>query len=187
MEPDVVSTAPTCALCGASATPDANYCMACGQPLQALQPMQPLRARPGRRSLTRVRIVEADAVAPSEQPQPTETALAMRPAPGERSGALATRLGALATAAWRQPIVRSAVTTGASAVALSLVWRVAGAALSGGKARHALLPTLTEGESLAPMVGDLLRGATPGKRLRRRGRRGEVIEEVVYIRRIFRR
>jgi hypothetical protein len=37
------------------------------------------------------------------------------------------------------------------------------------------------------MVGDLLRGATPSKRLRRRGRRGEVVEEVIYIRRIFRR
>ncbi len=183
MEPDAVSTAPTCALCGASATPDANYCMACGEPLQALQP---LRARPGRRSLTRVRIVEADAVATSEQPQPDETALAMRLTPGERSSALATRLATLATAAWRQPVVRSAVTTGASAVALSLVWRVAGAALSG-KARRALLSTLTESESLAPMVGDLLRGATPGKRLRRRGRRGEIVEEVVYVRRIFRR
>jgi hypothetical protein len=184
MEPDVVSPAPTCALCGASATPDANYCMACGEPMQ---PMQPRRARPGRRSLTRVRIVEADTVASSEQPQPTETALATRPASDERSGALTTRLATLATAAWRQPVVRSAVTTGASAVALSLVWRVAGAALSGGRARRALLPTLTEGESLAPMVGDLLRGATPGKRLRRRGRRGEIVEEVVYIRRIFRR
>ena len=174
MEPDVVSTAPTCALCGASAAPDANYCTACGEPLQSLQPVQPLRARPGRRSLMRVRIVEADVVATSAQPQPAETALA-------------TRLATLATAAWRQPVVRSAVTTGASAVALSLVWRVAGAALSGGKARRALLPSLTEGESVAPMVGDLLRGATPGKRLRRRGRRGEIVEEVVYIRRIFRR
>jgi hypothetical protein len=181
MEPDVVSTAPTCVLCGASATPDANYCMACGEPLQ------PLRARRGRRSLTRVRIVEADAVATSEQSQPGETTLATLAAPGEQSGALTTRLATLATAAWRQPVVRSAVTTGASAVALSLVWRVAGAALSGGKARRALLPTLTEGESLAPMVGDLLRGATPGKRLRRRGRHGEIVEEVVYIRRILRR
>jgi hypothetical protein len=127
-----------------------------------------------------VRIVEADA----------PVALSEQPTQGERSGALAARLATaatLATAAWRQPVVRSAVTTGASAVALSLVWRVAGAALSGGKARRALLPTLAEGESLAPMVGELLRGATPSKRLRRRGRRGEIVEEVVYIRRVFRR
>jgi hypothetical protein len=105
---------------------------------------------------------------------------------GEHPGALTTRLASLAAVAWRQPVVRSAVTTGASAMALSLVWRVAGAALSGGKARRALLSELTH-EGVAPAVNDLLRGAAPGKRLRRRGRRGEIVEEVVYIRRIFRR
>jgi hypothetical protein len=130
-----------------------------------------------------VRIVEADAPALDEQPQSAETALATQGAQGERPSALAA-LPRLAALAWRQPAVRSVVTTGASAVALSLVWRVAGAALTGGKARRALLPA---GESLAPMVGDLLRGAAPSKRLRRRGRRGEVVEEVIYIRRIFRR
>ena len=174
MTPDV--SALYCPTCGASAAPDANYCIACGQPLQ------PLHERPVRRSLAPVRIIEAESQAEPEEPRP-ETALVEQAEPAEQSRALAA-LPRLAALAWRQPAVRSAVTTGASAVALSLVWRVAGAALSGGKARRALLPA---GESMAPLVGDLLRGATPSKRLRRRGRRGEIVEEVVYIRRIFRR
>jgi hypothetical protein len=185
MPPDASSPTPHCAQCGSNATLDATYCLVCGQLLLS---------QSERRGLAPVRIVEADApVALRAQAQAAETALAAQGEQGERPGALAARLATvatlatLATAAWRQPAVRSVVTTGASAVALSLVWRVAGAALSGGKARRALLPTLAEGESLAPMVGELLRGATPSKRLRRRGRRGEVIEEVVYIRRVFRR
>ncbi len=163
MTPDISSR--YCAACGASATPDANYCIACGLPLHA---------RPTLRSLGSVRIVEADA------PE-AETGLTPDAA-GARPTALAA-LPRLAALAWRQPAVRSAVTTGASAVALSLVWRAAGAALARGRARRMLLPA---GGSLAPMVGDLLEGATPSKRLRKRGRRGEVVEEVVYIRRIFR-
>lgn len=170
MTPDASSR--YCAACGASATPDANYCIACGLPLQA---------RPTLRSLGSVRIIEAD-VPEAPAPQEAETALAADAA-GERPGALAA-LPRLAALAWRRPAVRSAVTTGVSAVALSLVWRVAGAALARGKARRMLLPA---GESLAPMVGDLLQGTTPGKRLRRRGRRGEVVEEIVYVRRVFRR
>ncbi|HEX8995556.1 MAG TPA: zinc ribbon domain-containing protein [Ktedonobacterales bacterium] len=179
MTPDASST--FCANCGASAAPEANYCVSCGQPLQ------PPQARPGRRGLASVRIIEAEAQPerePEREPEQatphTETSLTA-PASDERPGALVARL---ATLAWRQPAVRSVVTTGASAVALSLVWRVAGAALAGGKGRRALL---AEAEGLAPMVGDLLRDATPSKRLRRRGRRGEVIEEFVYIRRVFRR
>jgi hypothetical protein len=50
-----------------------------------------------------------------------------------------------------------------------------------------MLLAQAERESLAPMVNELLHGATPGKRLRRRGRRGEIIEEMVYVRRVFRR
>lgn len=167
MTPDVSSR--YCAACGASATPDANYCITCGLPLQA---------RPTLRSIASVRIVEADAPETPAPPQ-AETGLVT----GERPATLAA-LPRLAALAWRQPAVRSAVTTGASAVAFSLVWRVAGAALARGKARRMLLPA---GESLAPMVGELLQEAMPSKRLRRRGRRGEVVEEVIYVRRIFRR
>jgi hypothetical protein len=82
--------------------------------------------------------------------------------------------------------VRSAVKTGAGAVALSLVWRVAGAALRGGRARRLLASQMADA-SLAPMVSELLRGATPARRLRRRGRRGEIVEEMIYVRRVFRR
>ncbi|MFI5278031.1 MAG: hypothetical protein ACHQ1E_12230 [Ktedonobacterales bacterium] len=173
---DVSSPQSACPACGASATREASYCVACGQPI---------------RRLASVRIVEADGSAPSaqpdEQPDPMNTmALATGATSGEPSLTLGERLTTLASVAWRQPAVRSAVTTGASAVALSLVWRVAGAALRGGRARRMLLAQ-AEGESLAPMVNELLHGATPGKRLRRRGRRGEIIEEMVYVRRIFRR
>jgi hypothetical protein len=180
---DVSSPLSACPACGASATREASYCVACGQPI---------------RRLAQVRIVEADGSAPSaqpdeqpdEQPDPMNTmALATGATSGEPSLTLGERLTTLASVAWRQPAVRSAVTTGASAVALSLVWRVAGAALRGGRARRMLLAQ-AERESLAPMVNELLRGATPGKRLRRRGRRGrrgEIIEEMVYVRRIFRR
>ncbi|HET9110104.1 MAG TPA: zinc ribbon domain-containing protein [Ktedonobacterales bacterium] len=174
MAPDVSSPSGMCPLCGANTTPDANYCVACGQPLQP---------RPALRSLGPVRIVEAEAPDASDSSASAEMALATR---GEHSSALAGRIASLAAVAWRQPVVRSAVTTGASAVALSLVWRVAGAALTGGKARRALLSELADG-SLSPVAGELLRGAAPGKRLRRRGRRGEIVEEVVYIRRVFRR
>lgn len=169
MTPDVSPR--YCAACGTSAALDANYCIACGLPLQA---------RPTLRSLTSVRIVEADAETPDAlAPTSAEAGLTA----SARPGALAA-LPRLAMLAWRQPAVRSAVTTGASAVALSLVWRVAGAALTRGMARRTLLPA---SESLAPMVDELLHSAIPSKRLRRRGRRGEVIEEVIYVRRMFRR
>jgi hypothetical protein len=174
---DVSSPQSACPACGASATREASYCVACGQPIRRLAP---------------VRIVEADGgPAPSapteEQPDPMNSmALATGATPGEAPLTLGERLTSLASVAWRQPAVRSAVTTGASAVALSLVWRVAGAALRGGRARRMLLAQ-AERESLAPMVNELLHGATPGKRLRRRGRRGEIIEEMVYVRRVFRR
>jgi hypothetical protein len=140
---------------------------------------QPLSVRPGQRSLAPVRIVEADAMALSDTTAAPDTALSQPSAP---PGALAN-LPQLAALAWRQPAVRSVVKTGASAVALSLVWRVAGAALTGRRSARALASS----ESLAPLVGEALRGATRGKRLRRRGRRGEIVEEIVYIRRIFRR
>ncbi len=177
MAPDVSSPSGMCPSCGANTTPDANYCVACGQPLQSSH------ARPALRSLAPVRIVEAEAPETPDSSESAEMALATR---GEHSSALAGRIASLAAVVWRQPVVRSAVTTGASAVALSLVWRVAGAALTGGKARRALLNELADG-GVSPMVGELLRGAASGKRLRRRGRRGEIIEEVVYIRRVFRR
>lgn len=104
MEPD--TDARYCAACGERATLDASYCVACGRPLQPRAISRSLTPAP-------MRVVEADAPAP-----PTTVA----PADASPLAAL-PRLAALA---WRQPAVRSAVKTGASAVALSLVWRLAG-------------------------------------------------------------
>jgi hypothetical protein len=173
MAPDVSSPLSACPACGASATREASYCVACGQPI---------------RRLAAVRVVEADGLEPSATPdeRPGQMALASEATHGMKALTLGERLTTLASVAWRQPAVRSAVKTGAGAVALSLVWRVAGAALRGGQARRMLLAQ-AESESLAPMVNELLRGATPGKRLRRRGRHGEIVEEMVYVRRVFRR
>lgn len=174
MASDVSSPLSACPACGASATREASYCVACGQPI---------------RRLAAVRVVEADGAALESQAHDTTSealALTSEATPDIQALTLGERLTTLASVAWRQPAVRSAVKTGASAVALSLVWRVAGAALRGGRARRMLLAQ-AESESLGPMVNELLRGATPGKRLRRRGRRGEIIEEMVYVRRIFRR
>lgn len=154
-----------CASCGAGVADDANYCMNCGRPLGALPPV---------RRLAPARIVESTALEVSEP----QTALVPQQA---RSGALAA-LPRLAALAWRQPAVRSVVTTGASAVAVSLVWRVAGAALTGRRVSRALL---TNADGVSPVVGELLRGAMPSKRLRRRGRRGAIVEEMVYVRRIL--
>jgi hypothetical protein len=180
MAPDKFSPQSACPACGASAARDASYCVGCGQPLRRLAPMN-----------APMRVVEAEAPALSELSDwPAGGALSIEAATTERPPALPERLGervvTLASAAWRQPAVRSVVTTGASAVALSLIWRVAGAALRGGRARRLLVSQMAD-ESLAPMVGELLRGATPARRLRRRGRRGEIVEEMIYVRRVFRR
>ena len=179
MAPDEFSPQTACPACGANTARDASYCVACGQPLRRLAPM---------------RVVEAEAPALSELSElrdwPAGGALSIEAAGAERPLALPERLGervmTLASAAWRQPAVRSVVTTGASAVALSLVWRVAGAALRGGRARRLLASQMADA-SLAPMVSELLRGATPARGLRRRGRRGEIVEEMIYVRRVFRR
>ncbi len=171
-----LAPSPQCPQCGAEAAADANYCMDCGAALELAGTLPP---RPLPASLAPARIVESDGFDTSEA-SPVSMALAEQ---RSESNALA-RLPHLAAMAWRQPAVRRAVTTGASAVALSLVWRVAGAALSGRRASRALL---AESDSLAPLVGDVLRGANLGKRLSRRARRGAVIEETLYIRRIVRR
>lgn len=167
--PDVLSFQSACPACGASAALDISHCVACGQPLHRLAPMRVVEAAP-----------------PSAWPV---DGLSIAAAGSGRPHALPEWLGervmTLASAAWRQPAVRSVVTTGASAVALSLVWRAAGAALRGGRARRLLASQLAD-ESLAPMVGELLRDATPAQRLRRRGRRGEIVEEMIYVRRVRR-
>ncbi len=177
------SSTPRCALCEAEAMPDARYCVACGAPLD-----QSPGGRPARRSLAPIRIVEVDATALSAPAEPAESLTL--DAAGARPTGLAA-LPRLAALAWRQPAVRSVATTGASAVALSLAWRVVEAALRGGRASNTLL---AEDALVSELLSELLSDATAGKRLRRlgkragrRGRRGEVIEEVIYARRVPRR
>lgn len=157
-----------CPSCDAEVADDANYCTACGSALDTLDTLGP-HPTPARLAVARIVDAESSAEVVVEHAQ--------------TPGALA-RLPALAALAWRQPVVRSVVTTGASAVALSLVWRVAGAAFSGRRAGRALL---AESDGLSPLVGDLLSGAKLSKRLTRRGRRGMIIEEMVYIRRVLRK
>lgn len=168
-----LSPSPQCPQCGVEATDNANYCMDCGAALELTETLAP-RSLPA--SLAPARIVESDAL------DAAQASMALTEQRTD-SSALA-RLPQLAAMAWRQPVVRRAVTTGASAVALSVVWRIAGAALTGRRASRAFL---AESDGVAPLVGDVLRGAGLGKRLTRRGRRGSVIEETLYIRRIVRR
>lgn len=171
-----LSQSPQCPQCGAEATDDANYCMDCGAALELARTLAPRLAPP---SLAPARIVESDGCEASDAAPAPMAPAESRP----ESNALAL-LPHLAAMAWQRPAVRRAVTTGASAVALSFVWRVAGAALSSRRASRAMLG---ESDGLAPLVGDVLRGAKLSKRLARRGRRGSVIEETLYIRRIIRR
>lgn len=103
------------------------------------------------------------------------TALAVRPAAAELSPAL-TRAGQLAIAAWRQPAVRAAVKTGASAVALSLAFRAARQALASPSARRAVA------RDALPSLSDLFHtGNEPPDG------RYVVVETYIYMRRVVRR
>lgn len=89
---------------------------------------------------------------------------------------VSVRLAELTFAAWRQPAVRAAVKTGASALALSLAMRAA---------RHALLRPSTRRVVLRPVLptlSDLL----PSEADARRERGPVVIETFVYVRRVVR-
>lgn len=90
-------------------------------------------------------------------------------------------LAALAHAgavAWRQPAVRAAVRTGATAVALSVALRMAGRLVMSRSARQ------LAAQAALPGLAELLE---PGdQRVARRGR-GEVTETFIYIRRVTRR
>lgn len=90
------------------------------------------------------------------------------------------RLPELTAQVWRQPAVRAAVKTGASAIALSLAVRAARVALSGRGPRRALTSTAL------PALSDLLaprESALPSQR----AQYGEVVETYIYMRRVIRR
>ena len=112
-----------------------------------------------------------------EEAVPESTALAL--VPEERPRSVLRMLSHAGALAWRQPVVRAAVRTGASAVALSVALRMAGRLVTSRNLRRAATA------SAAPDLVDLLR---PGKqRTLRRGRSVEVSETFIYMRRITRR
>lgn len=178
-----LSVASYCVSCGAIAAPEARYCQACGRPLAAASVTRRLdRTMP---AILDAQAVEEEESAPA-QSAPVESAPpalvtrleAQPPAPLPQRATGLAAVPHLAAVAWRQPAVRSAVTTSAGAVALSLAWRLAGSALA---ARRGPQAALING--LTPMIGDLAREAGPRRLHRRRTRRGRVMEEVLYIRR----
>lgn len=105
----------------------------------------------------------------------TSTALAVRRTDETLSPAL-VRAGRFALAAWRQPAVRAAVKTGASAVALSVALRVARQALTVPSARR--LATRT----VLPSLPDLFHAENEPP-----NGKYEVVETFFYMRRVVRR
>lgn len=99
---------------------------------------------------------------------------------GTKPVSLLSRLPELSMLAWQQPAIRSAVKTGAGAIALSLAMRVARQWLLEPRRRKAVT------DSLGPALGELLR-PTEGEQRLRRGRGVEVTETFILIRRTFRR
>jgi len=91
-----------------------------------------------------------------------------------------TALARLPALAWRQPIVRSAVKTGASALALTVALRIAGRLVMSHGGRQVAR------ESLLPAVADLLQQGENGQPITRRSGHGEISETFIYIRRTVR-
>lgn len=101
--------------------------------------------------------------------------LAVRRPSGELTPTL-SRAREVALAAWRQPAVRAAVRTGASAVALSLAMRIARQALASPRARRTVTRTAL------PALSDFFRPEAE-----RPTGEYEVVETIFYMRRIVRR
>jgi hypothetical protein len=121
-----------------------------------------------------------DDEAPAEQ---VERALVVRRQP-EAPVTMFERVTAVTALAWRQPAVRSAVKTGAGAVALALMARAARRWLAGQQAGRRAT------ESLLPAVADALRLPQNGPRPRRERGADEgavVVETFIYARRVMRR
>lgn len=106
------------------------------------------------------------------------TALTLAPELPTRS-ALA-RISQAGAWAWRQPAVRSAVRTGASAVALSMALRIAGRLVTSRNARQ--LAT----QAALPGLRELLESSAE-RQAAYHGREAEVTETFIYVRRITRR
>lgn len=103
-------------------------------------------------------------------------ALTLRRAGGELVPPLA-RASALARAAWRQPAVRAAVKTSASALAVSLAMRAARQAMAA-----SLAPRRRAERSRLPSLADIFAGESGA-----RDGEYEITETVFYMRRVVRR
>jgi hypothetical protein len=143
-------------------TVDERRCPTCGREMLAADALAETRVVEGSIELS-ADGGDGHALAPSAAPHPALVAL--------------SRLPALA---WRQPVVRTAVKTGASAVALTFALRLAGRIIAGRRARQVAR------ETLLPVLSDLVSPGEGQSRAGRRGRRGEISETFVYIRRTIR-
>lgn len=100
--------------------------------------------------------------------------------PRRETPALA-RLAELPALAWRQPAVRSAVRTGAGALALSLMVHAARTLITSRRARG----QVTEG--MVPAVLRALQPQTQGQRGDDRGQAAVIVETIIYVRQTVRR
>ena len=108
---------------------------------------------------------------------PESTALTIAPQQPQRS--VLAALAHAGAVAWRQPAVRAAVRTGATAVALSVALRMAGRLVTSRSARQVAT------QAALPGLAELLE---PGdQRVARHGRGSEVTETFIYTRRVTRR
>jgi len=171
-----------CAHCRAALRADDAVCPACGRPAPA----------------ARATIVEGT-ILPDVNPAPPPGEFASPPpgaaeetipparalVPAQPAHPALAALAHLPACAWRRPAVRSAVKTGAGAVALTVALRLAGRWVTSRGARQAA------GESLLPALADLLAQGEDGRAIARRaiarrGRHGEITETFIYLRRTVR-
>lgn len=164
-----------CPTCQTVVPAGPSFCPTCGDTMRDVSAADTVEVVEGSAAVT----LELPELAPDNGEQPansdTPLALALRRPPGTPVPAL-MRAGQLAVAAWRQPAVRAAVKTGATAVALSLTVRAARQALTLPRARR--LPA----RSPLPSLVDLFTSE-------REPRTGEyeVVETYFYMRRVVRR
>lgn len=165
-----------CPTCQTVMRVDGALCPACGDAIHPILATDVVEAVEGSAAY-------AEGAAPSGNGDPAitiaeaaDTALVTQE---KKQMSLLTRIPELSLRAWQQPAVRTAVRTGAGAIALSLALRVARQWLLEPRRQAAVV------DSLVPTLGELLR---PAEAVQRRSpRRGvEVSETIVYVRRTIR-
>ncbi len=114
----------------------------------------------------------------AEVPESTQRALVLSMSSQTRS--ILSRVPQAAAIAWQQPAVRTVVKTGTSAVALSLLTKLAGRWLASRGARGAVASTA------APSLGDWLRSGELAPRARNQSSVTHVSETFIYIHRVER-